>query len=130
MKELDGHDIPDLEPTVDGTCASDPNNVADAESRGWWSCGHYTRDTDITVCPDQYTWGVTFDDGPSPYSGKLLPYLAENDITSTFFVVGSRVIEYPDLLREEFMAGHEIAVHTWSHPVRLVLSAIFIHPRD
>lgn len=68
MKELDGHDIPDLEPTTDGTCASDPDMEADAENRGWWSCGHHTRDTDITVCNDKYTWGVSFDDGPSDYS--------------------------------------------------------------
>jgi len=32
------------------------------------------------------------------------------------FVVGSRVISFPSLLQEEFMAGHQIAVHTWSHP--------------
>lgn len=39
---------------------------------------------------------------------------------ATFFVVGSRVIEYPDVLREEYMSGHEISVHTWSHPVRIL----------
>jgi peptidoglycan/xylan/chitin deacetylase (PgdA/CDA1 family) len=38
---------------------------------------------------------------------------------ATFFVVGSRVIERPDVLIEEYMAGHEISVHTWSHHVRL-----------
>jgi peptidoglycan/xylan/chitin deacetylase (PgdA/CDA1 family) len=31
------------------------------------------------------------------------------------FVVGSRVISFPSLLQEEFIAGHQIAVHTWSH---------------
>jgi len=30
--------------------------------------------------------------------------------------VGSRVIEYPATLINEYMAGHEISVHTWSHP--------------
>jgi len=30
-------------------------------------------------------------------------------------VVGSRVIERPAVLLEEYMAGHEISVHTWSH---------------
>ncbi|KAF9039607.1 hypothetical protein BDZ89DRAFT_1213034 [Hymenopellis radicata] len=105
MKELDGIDIPDLEPTTD-----------DAANRGWWTCGHHTRDTDITVCPDKLTWGVSFDDGPSPYSNKLLNYLEEKDISATFFVVGSRVISYPNILREQYLAGHEISVHTWAHP--------------
>ena len=36
---------------------------------------------------------------------------------ATFFVVGSRVIERPAVLIEEYMAGHEISVHTWSHRV-------------
>ncbi|KAF8905898.1 hypothetical protein CPB85DRAFT_1224427 [Mucidula mucida] len=116
MKELDGVDIPDLEPTIDGSCASDPEFSSDAANRGWWTCGHHTRDTDITVCPDKLTWGVSFDDGPSPYSNKLLNYLEEKDISATFFVVGSRVISYPDMLRQEYMAGHEISVHTWAHP--------------
>ena len=46
----------------------------------------------------------------------MLNYLDQKDLTSTFFVVGSRVIEYPNVLREEYMSGHEISVHTWSHP--------------
>ena len=45
MKELNGFDIPDLEPTTDGTCASSPAMAADASNRGWWTCGGYTRDT-------------------------------------------------------------------------------------
>ncbi len=60
MKELDGVDIPDLEPTTDGSCASDPEFSSDAANRGWWTCGHHTRDTDITVCPDKLTWGVRY----------------------------------------------------------------------
>lgn len=61
MEELDGWDIPDLSPTVDGTCVSDPANVANASARGWWTCGGYTRDTDITVCPGKpMTWGTRY----------------------------------------------------------------------
>jgi hypothetical protein len=68
MTELDGFDIPDLTPTNDGTCAGDPTAAADAASRGWWTCGGYTRPTDITSCPSKMTWGVSFDDGPAFYS--------------------------------------------------------------
>ncbi|KAJ6464613.1 carbohydrate esterase family 4 protein [Mycena vitilis] len=116
MKELDGYNIPDLAPTTDGSCANDTAAAADAANRGWWTCGGYTRDTDIVACPDKMTWGVSFDDGPAPYSTNLLTYLAEKNVSATFFVVGSRVIEYPAILINEYMAGHEISVHTWSHP--------------
>ncbi|KAF8845053.1 carbohydrate esterase family 4 protein [Paxillus ammoniavirescens] len=115
MQELDGFNIPDITPTADGTCVGDPAAAADAANRGWWTCGGYTRDTDITACPDKLTWGVSFDDGPGFYSTELLDYLSSKNLTSTFFVVGSRVIERPQVLVEEYMSGHEIAVHTWSH---------------
>ncbi|KIK08902.1 carbohydrate esterase family 4 protein [Laccaria amethystina LaAM-08-1] len=115
MKELDGFNIPNINPTADGSCLGDPAAAADAQNRGWWTCGGWTRSTDITSCPDKLTWGVSFDDGPSFYTQNLLNYLDQKDITATFFVVGSRVIERPTVLIEEYMAGHEISVHTWSH---------------
>ncbi|KAL4245229.1 hypothetical protein ABKN59_010018 [Abortiporus biennis] len=115
MKELDGVTIPDIAPTKDGECATDPTAAANAQQNGWWTCGGWTRDTDITVCPDKFTWGVSFDDGPSVKTQELLTFLEQKDITATFFVVGSRCVERPNLLIEEYMAGHEISVHTWSH---------------
>jgi len=116
MKELDGYDIPDIPPTADGSCVGDPAAAADAANRGWWTCGGYTRSTDITQCPQPLTWGVSFDDGPSFYTQTLVDYLQEKAIKATFFVVGSRVIERPGVLLEEYMNGHEVSTHTWSHP--------------
>jgi len=114
MQELNGHVIPDI-PQTDGTCAGSPNSTANAQANGWWTCGGYTRPTDIATCPDKMTWGLSFDDGPSPYTQTLLNYLNQQSLQATFFVVGSRVIERPDILIEEYMAGHHISVHTWSH---------------
>lgn len=71
---------------------------------------------DVTECPARYTWGLTYDDGPAFYTTELLAYLAQNQLKSTFFVVGSRVAQFPGLLQIEYMSGHQIAVHTWSHP--------------
>ena len=47
----------------------------------------------------------------------LLEKLKQMNVTTTLFVVGSRVIQYPDIIRDAYMAGHEISVHTWSHRV-------------
>jgi hypothetical protein len=68
MKELEGVTIPALNPTINGSCAADPTSAATAADRGWWTCGGHTRPTDIVSCPDKFTWGVSFDDGPSYYS--------------------------------------------------------------
>src|SRR6201999_813087 len=56
------------------------------------------------------------DDGPSFYTPNLLAYLNQQNILTTFFVVGSRAISFPATLQTEYMLGHQIAVHTWSHP--------------
>ncbi|TFK26208.1 hypothetical protein FA15DRAFT_755226 [Coprinopsis marcescibilis] len=115
LEELEGHDIPDWSPTADGSCRGDPVANREAAERGWWTCGGHVRDTDVVECPDKNTWGVSFDDGPSGYTQYLLNYLDQRNLHATFFVVGSRVIERPSILIEEYMQGHEISVHTWSH---------------
>jgi peptidoglycan/xylan/chitin deacetylase (PgdA/CDA1 family) len=61
-------------------------------------------------------WGLTYDDGPGFYTPNLLQYLDSQTLKSTFFVVGSRVISFPITLQYEYISGHQIAVHTWSHP--------------
>lgn len=60
----------------------------------------------------------------SSINRELLNYLASKNLTSTFFVIGSRIVERPQVLVEEYMAGHEIAVHTWSHRVRVIKSLL------
>jgi peptidoglycan/xylan/chitin deacetylase (PgdA/CDA1 family) len=68
------------------------------------------------------TWGLTYDDGPSPYTPTLVNYLNSQNLKATFFVVGSRVVASPPLLQAMYSAGHQIAVHTWSHPALTTLS--------
>ena len=113
--------IPDFAPTVAGGCPANPGPASNA-TNCWWTCGGCTRETDITTCPDKNTWGLTYDDGPAPYTPNLTNYLDQVNLKATFFVVGSRVISYPALLQEEYLKGHQIAVHTWSHPSLTTLS--------
>lgn len=59
---------------------------------------------------------LTFDDGPHPKNTlKALQLLDKYDMTATFFMLGSRIDFYPDLVREVFNRGHEIGNHTWNH---------------
>ncbi|UYV38279.1 glycosyltransferase [Rhodobacteraceae bacterium D3-12] len=60
---------------------------------------------------------LTFDDGPDPvYTKAILDTLRETQTPGAFFVVGSRVMEEPDLLNRMIAEGHEIGAHTFSHP--------------
>jgi len=59
---------------------------------------------------------LTFDDGPSPVdTPRLLDLLREKNVKATFFVVGKRADQYPEIVRRAWNEGHLIANHTWSH---------------
>ncbi len=65
---------------------------------------------------------LTFDDGPHPkYTPKILDILKEHDAKATFFLVGRRVRQNPDIVRRIFKEGHDIGNHTYSHPVSPVI---------
>jgi peptidoglycan/xylan/chitin deacetylase (PgdA/CDA1 family) len=58
---------------------------------------------------------LTFDDGPSEYTPGLLRVLSEHDVPATFFVLGERATAMPELVRAIAEAGHDLAIHGWSH---------------
>ncbi|MFI1211790.1 bifunctional polysaccharide deacetylase/glycosyltransferase family 2 protein [Streptomyces sp. NPDC020802] len=65
--------------------------------------------------PDK-TIALTFDDGPNPtWTPQILDILEENDVPGTFFVVGSMVSRYPDIVNDLVDQGNEIGIHTFTH---------------
>jgi peptidoglycan/xylan/chitin deacetylase (PgdA/CDA1 family) len=59
---------------------------------------------------------LTFDDGPDPDSTPaFLTTLDSLQVTATFFLLGRMLTASPGLGRDLVAAGHEIAVHGWSH---------------
>jgi peptidoglycan-N-acetylglucosamine deacetylase len=64
---------------------------------------------------------LTFDDGPSSYTPRVLRLLRRAHARATFFVIGSRAAERPELVRAESLLG-AVGNHTWTHP-RLVTLA-------
>ena len=59
---------------------------------------------------------LTFDDGPSKdVTPHILDILDKYNIKATFFVLGNRVKMYPDIVKQEYEAGHYIANHGYSH---------------
>lgn len=55
---------------------------------------------------------LTFDDGPSKYTPKLLDILAKYNVKATFFVCGTGRV---DLLDDIANAGHTLALHSKTH---------------
>lgn len=58
---------------------------------------------------------LTFDDGPSSNTGKILDILAEYDVKATFFVVGKEEEKYQPLYKRIVDEGHTLAMHSYSH---------------
>jgi peptidoglycan-N-acetylglucosamine deacetylase len=60
---------------------------------------------------------LTFDDGPDrTWTPQLLDVLRRHGVQATFFVVGERAGQMPDLVRREVTDGHLIGNHTFGHP--------------
>ncbi|HJD39765.1 MAG TPA: polysaccharide deacetylase family protein [Candidatus Blautia stercoripullorum] len=58
---------------------------------------------------------LTFDDGPGPYTEKLLDCLEENNAKATFYMLGQNVENYPDIVKRMKDLGMELANHTYDH---------------
>jgi peptidoglycan/xylan/chitin deacetylase (PgdA/CDA1 family) len=58
---------------------------------------------------------LTFDDGPSEYTGQVLDILDRSSAKATFFIVGRNAQNHQALVRRAVESGHEIGNHTWSH---------------
>jgi len=64
---------------------------------------------------DKYI-AMTFDDGPTPQNTpRLLDMLRARNIKATFYMVGSNVDLYPQVVRRVVAEGHEIGNHSYTH---------------
>ena len=70
---------------------------------------------------------LTFDDGPDPiYTTQLLEILDRHQIKATFFMVGQKIEEHPNLAAGVYARGHELGNHSYSHQRMLLKSFPFI----
>ncbi|GAA5799936.1 hypothetical protein HPULCUR_005357 [Helicostylum pulchrum] len=118
----------------DGSWVSDSDG--DKDPYCWWSSTNcltpkasYLPD-DIYTCPKKGDWGLNYDDGPfnrytdenakkeNPYAEPALyNFLQKTNQKSTLFYIGSNVATYPAAAKRGLNDGHQLCVHTWSHPV-------------
>ena len=58
---------------------------------------------------------LTFDGGPNGNTAQILDILARTQAHATFFVIGKKVVEAPELVARMAAEGHEIGNHSYSH---------------
>lgn len=66
---------------------------------------------------------LTFDDGPCSYTEEILNILNKYNVKATFFVT-NQFSNYQHLIKDEFIYGHTVAVHTYSHNYRNIYSSL------
>ncbi len=58
---------------------------------------------------------LTYDDGPGPYTSRLLDELSVAGAPATFFMLGRNAKEYPKEVARAARLGMVVADHTWDH---------------
>jgi len=66
---------------------------------------------------------LTFDDGPEPkVTKKILDVLELAGVKATFFLIGKKAEQYPDIINLIVSKGHTIGNHSWSHHAGIGMS--------
>lgn len=75
----------------------------------------YEKATEPVFTTDVGYVTLTFDDGPSVHTERLLEIMAEKGARAIFFMLGSNVEKFPQMARQVAGAGHVIGNHSYSH---------------
>ncbi len=67
-------------------------------------------------CAKDKCVALTFDDGPTPFTDRLVGVLNDAGAKATFFMIGNKVAANPAGAKRVADAGMEIGNHTWEHP--------------
>ncbi len=65
---------------------------------------------------------LTFDDGPGPYTNRLLDGLKQKGVKASFFTLGQRAESYPNEIKRIFKEGHQLCNHSYDHPELTAMS--------
>ena len=72
-------------------------------------------DRDYPDVKDKKLVALTFDDGPGPYTERLLDEMKKRGVRATFFLLGVKVNQYPELVKRMSKEGHAIGNHSYDH---------------
>lgn len=73
---------------------------------------------------------LTFDDGPSVYTGDILDILAEYKVKATFFVIGRTDKASKDIYKRIVDEGHTLGMHSYSHKYDIIYNSVEDFDKD
>lgn len=98
--------------------------VDESGRTGAGDTGQSDEDTDVRKVY------LTFDDGPSGNTNRILDILADYDVKATFFVVGKEEEEYQALYKRIVEEGHTLAMHSYSHKYNEIYQSVESYSAD
>lgn len=66
---------------------------------------------------------LTFDDGPSVLTDKILDILREENVKATFFLIGNQISDQKAVVKRIYDEGHTIGLHTFTHKYKRIYSS-------
>ncbi len=75
------------------------------------------------ICPEKKIIYLTYDDGPSIITDKVLDILKENNVKATFFIIGSQIKGFENVIKRIHDDGHSIGLHTYTHKFKRIYSS-------
>lgn len=73
---------------------------------------------------------LTFDDGPSSNTNKILDILAQYDVKATFFVVGKEGEWAEDAYKRIVEEGHTLGMHSYTHVYQSIYASVEAYAED
>ena len=63
INQIDWTKVPNIPVNQLGGCqnASNAQAASNAATNGWWTCGGYTRSSDVVSCPTKNVWGLSYE---------------------------------------------------------------------
>lgn len=93
--------------------STDTEPVSDVKS----SPSSVPPQTNSDIIPTERVVYLTFDDGPSRNTERLLDILDKYNVKATFFVINT---SHTDIIAEEFNRGHSVGIHCYTHDYRTI----------
>ncbi len=93
------------------------SSTSPSQTTGWPLAGASST-APLTALPGasgRKVVALTFDDGPGPYTAKILEALNSRHVTATFCQIGRQVADFPEAEKELVADGNALCNHSWDH---------------
>lgn len=121
-----------LQWNADRSAAARPGTDGRALTNGTSPSGRLAKPDEkppesVKPAKGEKTVALTFDDGPdAKYTPAILDILQKYNVKATFFLVGTQVKKYPEIVQRIVDEGHRIGNHTFDHKDLTKLSKVQI----